>query len=79
MRGKLVDFYDGADHVHIWGLKFTKDEYLGSEILRTEKNILGFKTLSSAEALCSTPSMLLRTCTVGEPLRRRVGLRLTAS
>ena len=39
--GKLVDFYDGGDHVHIWGLKFRKDEYLGSEILRTEKIYLG--------------------------------------
>ena len=24
-RGELVDFYDGGDHVHIWGLKFRKD------------------------------------------------------
>ena len=27
-RGQLVDFYDGGDHVHIWGLKFRKDEHI---------------------------------------------------
>ena len=26
--GGLVDFYDGGDHVHIWGLKFRKDEHV---------------------------------------------------
>ena len=26
--GELVDFYDGGDHVHIWGLKFRKDEHI---------------------------------------------------
>ena len=26
--GQLVDFYDGGDHVHIWGLKFRKDEHI---------------------------------------------------
>ena len=26
--GKLVDFHDGGDHVHIWGLKFRKDEHI---------------------------------------------------
>ena len=43
-RGGLVDFNDGGDYVHIWGLKFGKDEqiwglrfwglkkYLGSKI-----------------------------------------------
>ena len=28
LRGKLVDFYDRGDHVHIWGLKFRKDEHI---------------------------------------------------
>ena len=28
--GELVDFYDGGDHVHIWGLKFRKDEHIWS-------------------------------------------------
>ena len=28
LGGKLVDFYDGGDHVHIWGLKFRKDEHI---------------------------------------------------
>ena len=42
--GEIVDFYDGGDHVHIWGLKFKKDEHIwGSEILRTEKKYLGSK------------------------------------
>ena len=45
--GKLVDFYDGGDHVRIWGLKFRKDEYLGSEILRTEKNIWSLRLTAS--------------------------------
>ena len=27
-REKLVDFYDGGDHVHVWGLKFRKDEHI---------------------------------------------------
>ena len=26
--GKLVDFYYGRDHVHIWGLKCRKDEHI---------------------------------------------------
>ena len=26
--GQLVDFYDGCDHVPIWGLKFRKDEHI---------------------------------------------------
>ena len=25
---ELVDFYDGGDHVHIWGLKFRKEEHI---------------------------------------------------
>ena len=25
---ELVDFYDGGDHVHIWGPKFRKDEHI---------------------------------------------------
>ena len=25
---ELLDFYDGGDHVHIWGLKFRKDEHI---------------------------------------------------
>ena len=42
--GGLVDFCDGGDHVHIWGLKFRKGEHIwGSEILRTEKNIWGLR------------------------------------
>ena len=23
-----IDVYDGGDHVHIWGLKFRKDEHI---------------------------------------------------
>ena len=26
--GQLIDFYDEGDHVHIWGLKFRKDEHI---------------------------------------------------
>ena len=26
--GQLVDFYDGGDRVHIWGLKFRKDQHI---------------------------------------------------
>ena len=26
--GELVDIYDGGDHIHIWGLKFRKEEYI---------------------------------------------------
>ena len=27
-QGELVDFFDGGDHVHIWGLKFRKDKHI---------------------------------------------------
>ena len=27
-QGELVYFYDGCDPVHIWGLKFRKDEHI---------------------------------------------------
>ena len=26
--GQLVDFYDGGDHLHVWGLRFRKDEHI---------------------------------------------------
>ena len=26
--GELIHFYDGGGHVHIWGLKFRKDEHI---------------------------------------------------
>ena len=27
-QGGLVDFYDGGDYVHIWGLRFRKDKHI---------------------------------------------------
>ena len=38
--GQLVDFYDGGDHVHIWGLKFRKDEHFGVWDFEDWKNYL---------------------------------------
>ena len=42
--GGLVDFYDGGDHVHIWDLKFKKDEHIWGLRFRGPKKYLGSKT-----------------------------------
>ena len=39
----LVDFYDGGDHVHMWGLKFRKDEHIWVWGFEDWKKYLGSK------------------------------------
>ena len=52
--GELIDFYDGGDHIHIWGLKFRTEKHIwGLEFLRLKKTYLGSKIDSQSTYLGS--------------------------
>ena len=45
---ELIDFYDRGDHVHIWGVKFWKDEHIwGLTFWGLKKDIWGLRLTAS--------------------------------